>query len=146
VSYPALLEEPFHLVGYPLETVLAEKIVTMIDRGDATTRDRDFADVYVLTGRHEVDAEQLAAAIRATGTHRGSGLRPLGPVLVDLAEKRQPDWTRFLARSGLDDAAPATLAEAIEAIVKFADPIIAGEVGAGVWDPAARRWRSRPAG
>lgn len=51
VSYPALLDKPFGLLGYPLETVLAEKIVTMIDRGDATTRDRDFADVYVLTGR-----------------------------------------------------------------------------------------------
>lgn len=38
VTYPALLDEPFHLVGYPLETVLAEKVVTMIDRGDANTR------------------------------------------------------------------------------------------------------------
>lgn len=143
VSYPALLGDPFELVGYPLETVLAEKIVTMIDRGDATTRDRDFADVYVLTGRHEVDAAQLGAAIRATGAHRGSDLRLLRSVLVDLANARQPDWTRFLARSGLDDAAPATLADAIEAIAEFADPIIAGDVGNGVWDPAARRWRGR---
>lgn len=133
VSYPALLDEPFELVGYPLETVLAEKVVTMIDRGDTTTRDRDFADVYNLTGRHEVDAEQLAAALRATGTHRGSELRPLRSVLVDLATARQPDWTRFLARSGLDNAAPETLAEAIRAIAEFADPIVAGDVGSGVW-------------
>jgi hypothetical protein len=146
VSFPALLDEPFELVGYPLESVLAEKIVTMIDRGDATTRDRDFADVYVLTGRHGVDAEQLATAIRATGAHRGSDVRPLRSVLVDLATARQADWTRFLARSGLDDAAPAIFAEAIEAIGRFADPIIAGDVGGGVWDPATRRWRGRPAG
>lgn len=146
VSYPALLDEPFDLVGYPLETVLAEKIVTMIDRGDATTRDRDFADVYVLTGRHEVDAERLASAIQATGTHRGSDLRPLRSVFVDLATVRQPDWTRYLARSGLDDAAPATLAEAIEAIAEFADPIIGGDVGGGLWDPAERQWRRRPSG
>jgi Nucleotidyl transferase AbiEii toxin, Type IV TA system len=146
VRYPSLLGDRFELVGYPLETVLAEKIVTMIDRGDATTRDRDFADVYVLTGRHEVDAEQVAAAIRATGTHRGSNLRPLRAVLVDLATARQPDWSRFLARSGLDDAAPATLAEAIQAIAEFADPIIAGDVGSAVWDPAARRWRGRRGG
>lgn len=134
------------MVGYPLDTVLAEKIVTMIDRGDATTRDRDFADVYVLTGRHEVDAEQLAAAVRATGAHRGSDLRPLRSVLVDLATARQPDWTRFLTRSGLEDSAPATLAEAIRAIAEFADPIIVGEVNSGVWDPAARRWRGRRGG
>jgi hypothetical protein len=146
VSYPALLAEPFELVGYPLETVLAEKIVTMIDRGDATTRDRDFADVYALTGRHEVEAEQLAAAIRATGTHRGSVLRPLRSALVGLARARQADWARFLVRAGLDDVAPATLADAIEAIAEFADPIIIGDVGRGVWDPATRQWRARPAG
>jgi Nucleotidyl transferase AbiEii toxin, Type IV TA system len=91
VSYPALLGQPFTLVGYPLETVLAEKIVTMVDRGDATTRDRDFADVYVLSGRHMVDANSLAAAVRATGDHRASDLRPLRSVLVALASARQPD-------------------------------------------------------
>lgn len=143
VSYPSLLGEPFELIGYPLETVLAEKIVTMVDRGDATTRDRDFADVYILTGRHEVDAERLTAAVRATGAHRGSDLRPLRSVLVDLATVRQADWTRFLARSGLNDSAPTSLAEAIRAIADFADPVLAGEVGSGTWDPVARRWRSR---
>jgi predicted nucleotidyltransferase component of viral defense system len=146
VSYPSLLDEPFELIGYPLETVLAEKIVTMVDRGDATTRDRDFADVFVLTGRHSVDAEQLAAAVRATGAHRGSDLRPLRSVLGDLARARQADWTRFLARSGLDDSAPASLAEAIRAIADFADAILAGGVTSGRWDPAARRWRGQDNG
>ena len=42
VEYPALLDRPFHLLGYPLATVLAEKVVTMIERGVATTRERDF--------------------------------------------------------------------------------------------------------
>jgi predicted nucleotidyltransferase component of viral defense system len=101
VSYPALLGPPFTLVGYRLETVLAEKVVTMVDRGDATTRDRDFADVYILTGRHTVEADHLAAALRATGAHRRSELRPLRTVLVELAAARQADWTRYVARSGL---------------------------------------------
>ncbi|MGI8517261.1 MAG: nucleotidyl transferase AbiEii/AbiGii toxin family protein [Acidimicrobiia bacterium] len=138
MSYPSLLDEPFDLIGYPLETVLAEKIVTMIDRGDATTRDRDFADVYILTGRHEIDAGQLASAIRATGAHRSSDLRPLRSVLVDLAQVRLADWMRFLARAGLDESAPASFAETIRAISDFADPILTGEVASGVWDPAAR--------
>jgi predicted nucleotidyltransferase component of viral defense system len=141
VSYPSLLGDPFDLVGYPLETVLAEKIVTMVDRGDATTRDRDFADVFLLAGRHTVDAARLSAAVRATGAHRGSDLRPLRSVLVDLATTRQGDWTRFLARSGLADAAPANFAEAIEVIADFADPILDGSLTSGGWDPAARRWR-----
>jgi hypothetical protein len=44
-----LFDEPFTRVRYPLETVLAEKLVTMVARGDTTTRDRDFADVWLLT-------------------------------------------------------------------------------------------------
>ncbi|MGH9248542.1 MAG: nucleotidyl transferase AbiEii/AbiGii toxin family protein [Acidimicrobiales bacterium] len=140
VSYPALLGEPFGLIGYPLETVLAEKIVTMVDRGDATTRDRDFADVFVLTGRHPVDAGQLSAAVRATGGHRGSDLRPLRLVLVDLASARQTDWARFRTRSGLHDAVPASFAETIEAVVDFADPILSSDLANGTWNPVTRRW------
>jgi hypothetical protein len=69
VEYPSLLGEPFSVVGYPLETVLAEKIVTTIDRGDTTTRERDFADVHLLMGSRPVDADALARAIAATASH-----------------------------------------------------------------------------
>jgi hypothetical protein len=75
------------------------------------------------------------------------------PVTPEPVEVRYPslrdeplDWTRFLARSGLDDSAPASLAEAIRAIADFADPILAGGVTSGVWDPAARRWRGHDNG
>jgi hypothetical protein len=142
VAFPALLTEPFPVVGYPLPTVLAEKIVTMVDRGDATTRERDFADVVVLTRRHTVDAGELAAAVRATGAHRASDLRPLRSVLVGLASARQADWERFVARSGLEGEVPATYEETIEAVIRFADPILAGEVTTGEWDPVARAWRT----
>lgn len=56
VAFPALLTEPFRVVAYPIETVLAEKIVTMVDRGDTTTRERDFADVVLLARRPDIDA------------------------------------------------------------------------------------------
>ena len=145
VDYPALLDEPFSLVGYPLATVLAEKIVTMIDRGDTTTRDRDFADVYLLSGRHPIPGAELAAAIASTGAHRGSDLRPIREVLVALGALRQADWARFVDRSGLTDAVPAILAAVIEAVADFADPILTGAVVGGEWDPAARRWVSADA-
>ena len=70
VTYPALLDRPFHLLGYPLATVLAEKIVTMIERGAATTRERDFADVVVLSRHHQIAASELLAAVTATAEHR----------------------------------------------------------------------------
>jgi predicted nucleotidyltransferase component of viral defense system len=140
VSYPPLLAEPFSVVCYPLETVLAEKIVTMVDRGDATTRERDFADVFVLTKRHVVGAAELGDAVRATGAHRQSDLRPLRTVLITLAAARQADWERVVTRSGLGDDVPADYADTIAAIADFADPIISGEATSGEWDPVARAW------
>ncbi|MGO9873443.1 MAG: nucleotidyl transferase AbiEii/AbiGii toxin family protein [Acidimicrobiia bacterium] len=139
VEYPALLAEPFTVVGYPIETVLAEKIVTMIERGDATTRERDFADVVLLTSRHAIDGVTLSAAIRATAAHRQTEMRPLREVLVTLPSARQLDWERFVSRTGVD--APATYTEAIARVAEFADPILAGEISAGRWDPVERTWR-----
>ena len=41
------------VLGYPIETVLAERLATAIVLGAANTRVRDYADVSALTGRHE---------------------------------------------------------------------------------------------
>jgi hypothetical protein len=40
IDYPTLLDgERFPLLGYPLESVIAEKAITMLTLGDANTRD-----------------------------------------------------------------------------------------------------------
>lgn len=49
---PRLLNGTLIVRGYPLEMVLAEKIVTALSRGTANTRWRDFLDLYVLIRRH----------------------------------------------------------------------------------------------
>ena len=95
VSYPALLGEPFPLLAYAIETVLAEKLVTMVARGDTTTRDRDFADVLLLAGHRDIDAASLSAAI---ATFRQVDLRPVSDALRTLGRDRQGDWQRFIAR------------------------------------------------
>lgn len=42
---------------------MAEKIVTMVDRGDTTTRDRDFADVFAPSGR-DTDLRSFGLRLR----------------------------------------------------------------------------------
>lgn len=49
VELPRLLGGGLRLCGYPDHMVLAEKIVTAIDRGDQNTRWRDFVDISALT-------------------------------------------------------------------------------------------------
>lgn len=140
VDFPALIGEPFSLLGYPLVSVLSEKIVTMIDRADTTTRDRDFADVYLLTRRYPINAGELAAAITSTAAHRDSELFSISEVLVELGRLRQADWLRFRERSGLSSELPKSMADVIDAVSRFVDPILTGEFVDGIWNPSTRRW------
>lgn len=140
IDYPCLLGGPFRLFGYPLATVLAEKLVTMIDRAEATTRERDFADVVLLTRRHPVSAAELLTALQATATHRQSTLRPLAGLSGQLGDARQSSWTAYLARSGLAGLLPAGYAEAIAEVARFADPVLTGAVTSAAWDPVEKTW------
>ncbi len=62
------------VLAYNLETVLAEKLETVLSRGIANTRLRDFYDLYILQHdcRQSFDESTLSAAFRATCAHRNS--------------------------------------------------------------------------
>ena len=61
-------------MAYPLETILAEKYETIIRRNIATTRMRDFYDLYPLyrLKKDQIDYEILKQAIERTSNKRGS--------------------------------------------------------------------------
>ena len=145
VEYPALLDRAFHLLGYPLATVLAEKIVTMIERGVATTRERDFADVVVLSRRYQIAASELLAAINATAGHRQAVLRPLAALLGGLGNERQQAWSTFMASAGLEGPVPSRFLDAINLVAAFIDPLLGGSVESGQWDPLSGSWVESPA-
>jgi hypothetical protein len=140
IDYPSLLASPFRLVGYPLATVLTEKIITMLDRGAATTRERDFADVLLLIRRHVIGAQGLRGALQATALYRHSEERALSQLLVGLGTDRQSSWAAFLDRSSLNDQLPGQYSDAIAEVVHFADPLLTGQMESGEWDPAGRMW------
>lgn len=56
VVLPRLLGGTIEPVGYPLSMVYAEKVVTALQGGTVNSRWRDFADLYLLPGRHATDA------------------------------------------------------------------------------------------
>ena len=62
----------FELWAYPIETILAEKIETILSRGVLSTRPRDYYDVYVLTKTHDFDKNKFSKALENTSKHRNS--------------------------------------------------------------------------
>ena len=73
-EFSGLFNENEHitLLGYNIETVLAEKVETILSRGVFNTRPRDYYDIYILATTQNYSQEIFDMALAATATHRGS--------------------------------------------------------------------------
>ena len=65
-------EKSYELWAYNIETVMAEKVETILRRGVFNTRPRDFYDTYILTTTQKFDNAVFADALSATAKHRGT--------------------------------------------------------------------------
>ena len=74
LDYPLLIEglPPVNIGAYSLETVVAERFQTMIDRAESNSRMKDFFDVYSILSKERVDKKLLEEAIRGVFANRGT--------------------------------------------------------------------------
>ena len=103
LDYPLLLEDlpEVKVKAYSLETVVAEKFQTMIDRAESNSRMKDFFDVYTILKSGNVDMVVLRDAVREVFANRGTvymEVHPLfEPAFVE-SEQRQAMWRAFLRK------------------------------------------------
>jgi len=74
-SYEMLFDEGYlEVLAYNVETILAEKLETIISRSDQNTRPRDFYDVYILSKLkwEYIDFKVLSKALNMTSSYRGT--------------------------------------------------------------------------
>ncbi|MCK5848486.1 MAG: nucleotidyl transferase AbiEii/AbiGii toxin family protein [Caldisericia bacterium] len=74
-NYKLLFESRnIEIFTYSLETILSEKLETIISRGDQNTRSRDFYDVFILykLQKLNINNDMLCLALIKTATQRGS--------------------------------------------------------------------------
>ena len=74
-SYPMMFSDgTLEIFAYNLETILAEKLETVISRGDQNTRPRDYYDIFILSKLkgHEIDRDILRKALSETAKKRHS--------------------------------------------------------------------------
>ena len=85
-----LEDRSIEIYAYNLETVIAEKLETIISRNVANTRMRDFYDIYVLQQIHagNIDEAVLCNALAATSKKRGTqGILKNASAILDDVEK-----------------------------------------------------------
>ena len=128
VEIPGLLEpSTITLAAYPPELILAEKIVTAIQRGTANTRWRDFVDIASLAPT-QIDTDTLAEAIKRVANHRQTEIEPLAEILDGYAQAAQPKYAAWRRKHRLDSA-PAEFKELLTSVIAYTDPILQTATG-----------------
>ncbi len=105
-SFKLLLENRnIEVLAYNLETVLAEKVESIISRGVANTRMRDFYDIYIPTKfqAKNIDKDLFKKALTATSKNRGSDnqISNTENILIDIkeSEKLKSLWKNYIVKN-----------------------------------------------
>lgn len=143
VELPRLLGGNFEVAGCPIPTVIAEKSVTVLQRGTTSTRWRDYVDIRGFQLVQEFTAGDLRAAATAVARHRGFNLEPLADYVVGYGAvtEMQAKWTAWRRKEGLEERTEANLDDQLADVVAFLDPVFSGELSdTAHWDPNEQTW------
>ena len=124
--FKLLLEDrSISVLAYNLETILAEKLETVISRGDQNTRPRDYYDIYILTKLQysNIEPGTLKVALEATTEKRGSSevVKAYRKIMntVRNSEIMQKQWDNY--QKDLEYAEDIVFEDACDTVVQLMD-------------------------
>ena len=127
-QFKLLLEDrSISVLAYNLETIMAEKLETVISRGDQNTRPRDYYDIYILAKLQysNIESNSLKAALNATAQKRGSSevLKSYHKIMevVRNSEIMQKQWKNY--QKDFEYATDIIFEDVCEAVVQIMDEI-----------------------
>lgn len=127
IEYPALLNFPAPtLLGYTIESAVAEKVEAIVKLGVPNSRMKDFYDIWLLSRQSAFDGKSLSAAISATFGRRGTPLSASPAAFTaDFTENRQKQtqWTAFVNKNGIENA-PRSIKGVVAELQLFLDPAL----------------------
>jgi hypothetical protein len=141
ITLESVIDQPdIALAAYPLALNLAEKIVTVMQRRETSTRDRDFADLWVTSRVHRIDAVDLRGHVEAVAAHRDQPVLSLAEALSRMPD-RQQSYAAMVGRMGYRSPPPVRWAEVLVDVITFVDSLLADDQGTlSHWDPGRLRW------
>jgi predicted nucleotidyltransferase component of viral defense system len=129
IALASVIDQPdVRLRAYPLALNLAEKIVTAMQRRETSTRDRDFADLWVCSRRFDFEAAELLGHIRDVAEHRQQTVMPLAEALANMPDRQQP-YAAMVRRMSYLAAPPEGWTDLVADVIAFVDPLLDGDDG-----------------
>lgn len=126
VALPRILGDPITIVGYAPESTIAEKGVTILERGITSTRWRDYVDIVAL-GEAGINLSDLREAAQAVASFRGVELTPIGPVLDGYEAVSQRKWVAWRRKERLEHVCEESLDAQIARVAAILDPAFSAE-------------------
>lgn len=128
-SYKLMMEDrSIRVLAYNLSTILAEKLETVVSRGNQNTRPRDYYDIYILSKLQakNIDVDSLKAALSATTAKRGSSelMMQYAEIMrtVKSSDVMKRQWDNY--RKDFDYAAGIEFEETCDAVVAMMDELV----------------------
>lgn len=141
IAVPRILGGKIQVLGYPVEMVIAEKLVTAIERGTANTRWRDFVDMHRLSSSRPTSGNVLIESCSTVASYRGATLVPLRTALEGFSVIAQTKWFAWRHKQKLQAEAPENISELMGDLEAFADPVLDRSATERIWDPSLRKWQ-----
>lgn len=120
-----LEDKEISVLAYNLETIMAEKLESIVSRGDQNTRLRDYYDVYILMKLQykNIEPEYLKAALDATSKNRGTSeiLRDYKNIIAVVKKSgvMNSQWRTY--QKNFEYAADISFDEVCDAVVHMMD-------------------------
>lgn len=107
--------------GYPLETIVAEKLHAVAQFGSDNTRHKDYYDVWRIQNAYEMELAMLSSAITNTFAHQRREIDPNMPGLMEtFGIENDRAWKAFLRKTNLKE--DVSLIEVIQDMRQFLVP------------------------
>lgn len=123
VKIPRVLGDPIVMLGSAPETVVAEKGVTILERGITSTRWRDYVDIVRLAQEYGLDQDLLLEAAQAVARYRNVTLGPVAAVVIGYGALGQVKWAAWRRKEGLEDLSEESLDAQMAKVAGVLDPV-----------------------
>ena len=130
-QFKLLLEDrSISVLAYNLETIMAEKLETVISRGDQNTRPRDYYDIYILAKLQyaNIEPDALKNALNVTTEKRGSSavVKEYCSIMdtVKESEVMQRQWKNY--QKDFEYATGIAFEDACDVVVELMEKMIVG--------------------
>jgi predicted nucleotidyltransferase component of viral defense system len=142
IDYPTLLDfEAPHLKVYTIDSAVAEKFEAIVSLGIATSRMKDFYDIYFFASNHSFELQSLHNALRETFSNRNTNIENRKYIFSHTYKEDdhlQKSWGSFLKKHLLQSE--YTFSDIVGRIQLFIEPACTSVDMNAHWSDREWKW------